>query len=174
MERLETDAFELLRKFGNLGLVLDRGKRIRLRCRRTMWVLAARSMHVKQRFGLVIIRCERVIFEGPRGRDAAGMDNFLEITLAQPEECGAINLTVAADPIMKRRTEASAAGVDPPLFGLISAVYEDSLRAPVGLLPRKIIAALKDENALACCCESLGKRGPPGPGPGPVPITIRS
>lgn len=89
------------------------------------------------------------------------MNDLVEITLAQPEERRAINLAVAADPMMQRRTEASSAGVDPGLFGLIFSLHEDGLRTPVRLLPRKIIAAIEDEDALAGRSQLLCKRGAP-------------
>src|SRR6478672_8434251 len=86
------------------------------------------------------------------------MDDFVEVAFAQAEESCAIYLAVAADPVMQRRTETSAVGVDPPLLGLIFSVYEYGLRVPVRFFARKVIAALKNEYTFARWREPLRER----------------
>ncbi len=76
------------------------------------------------------------------------MRNLVEIALAQPEQRRAKDLGVSPDPVMQRGAEAIALRIGPGLVGLIFAVDEDRLRAPVRLLAREILAAFEDEDAL--------------------------
>src|SRR6185312_13679151 len=113
MKGLETDVFELIGEFSNLVLMLYWGKRIGLSRWRIQRILAARAVHVKQCLGLIVIGCERIVFEWPRRRDATGMDDFLEVAHAQPEQRRPIYLAVTANPIMQRGGKAFAPGVGP-------------------------------------------------------------
>ena len=145
-----------------LGSCFTGGIGIRLAGRRLGRILAARAMDVEQRLGRVVIGREVVVLERPRGRDAAGMDDLVEIALAQPEQRRAIDLGIAADIVMERGLKAVARRVGPCLVGLVLAVDEDGLGAPVRFLARQIIAAFEDQNALSGRREPLRERSAAG------------
>ena len=149
VERLQADPRQPIGQFRHLGLVFDGGERIGPGGRRLIRVFAALAVDVKQTLRLVVVGCERGILQRPRGGDPARMLDLVKIALAQPEKCGAVDLGVAADIVVERRTEGLAAGVGPGLGRLVFAVDEDGLGAPVRLLARQIAAAFEDQNPFA-------------------------
>ena len=90
------------------------------------------------------------------------MDDLFEIALTQPEERRAIHLGIAADEVMELRAEGAPLGVDPCFGGLVPAIDEDRLRAPVRFLARQIVAAFEDQDALSGRGKRLGKRSAAG------------
>ena len=50
---------------------------------------------------------------------------------------------------MELRAKGAPLGIDPCFGGLVPAVDEDRLRAPVRFLPRQIVAAFEDQDALS-------------------------
>ena len=90
------------------------------------------------------------------------MDDLVEIALAQPEQRRAINLGIAADEIVELRAEGAPPRVYPCLRGLVSAVDEDGLRAPVRFLARQIVAAFEDQDALSGRGKRLSQRSAAG------------
>ena len=119
-------------------------------------------MDTEQRLGCIIVGREVVVLERPGGRDAAGVDDLVEIALTQPEQRRSIHLGISADEIMELRAESAPLGVDPCLGGLVSAVDEDGLRAPVRFLARQIVAAFEDQDALSGRGKRLSKRSAAG------------
>src|SRR5664279_3383031 len=90
------------------------------------------------------------------------MGDLVEIALTQPEERRAIDLGIAAYVVMELGAKGGPISINPCLGGLVSAIDEDGLRAPVSLLARKIIAAFEDENALSGWGKRLGERSAAG------------
>ena len=108
VERIQADPRQPVGQFRHLRFVPHRREGIGPRGRRLVWVLAALAVDVKQTLRLVVVRCERGILQRPRGGDAARMLDLVKIALAQPEERRAIDLGVAANIVVERRTEGLA------------------------------------------------------------------
>ncbi len=125
-------------------------------------ILAALAVDMKQGLRLIVIGGEGVILQRPRGREAAGVLDLVEIPLAQSKERGSVHLRVAPDVVVQRRAEGVAAGVGPRLRGLISGVDKDGLGAPIRLFARQVAAPLQDQDALPRRREPMGDRGPAG------------
>ena len=120
-------------------------------------------MHLKQRFGLRVIRFENVISKRPRGRQATSVYDLAEVTLTQSEQRRAVHLRVAANVVVQRRTEAVALGVGPGLVCLVDGVNEHRLCAPVQFAAWQIVAALDDQDTFSGGRDPLRQRSTAGP-----------
>src|SRR5271170_2744530 len=87
------------------------------------------------------------------------MDDPVEVARTQAKERRAVDLAVAADPVMKRRTETVPVFAGPRLVRLIFAVDKDRLRAPICFFAGKVFAAFEDENLISGRREPLRERG---------------
>ena len=163
VEGFEPDAAQMVRQLSNLRLVADWWMRIRAAGPGFERILAALPMHLKQRFGLRVIRLEHVIAERPCRRHAAGMLHLAKVAFAQPEQGRAVNLRIAADVVVQRRAEGVALGVGPGFIGLVDGIDEHCLGAPVQLAARQVVAALKDQDAFARSRHPLRQRRAAGP-----------
>ena len=122
------------------------------------------AVHGVQRLGLGVERLERVVLQRPGGGDAMLVLHFVEVALAQAEQGGAIHLGVAADVVVQARMERLALGAVPGLGGLVLAIDEHRLAAPVLLLARQIVAALDQQDAPAGGRQAMGERCAAGAG----------
>lgn len=124
MKRIAPDSAQLFGEFRDLGLVAQRVVWIGSVGPKLKRIVATHAVNVEQPLGLDVIGLEYVIAHRPGRRDAAGVDPLAEVTLAQPEECCAIDFGIAADIVVKRRAERVSLGVRPGLVGLICAIDE--------------------------------------------------
>ena len=146
MEWMQPDAAQIIRKLGDLGFVTDRRVRIGNTSPRLQRVLAALAMDVEKPFRLQVVGLESVVAQRPCRRNPASMHHLAEVSLAQAKKRRTVDLGIAANIIMQGRAECVAGRVGPSLFGLIGGIDKDSLRAPILLTTREVIAALKDQN----------------------------
>ena len=128
-------------------------------------VLAARTMHLPERFGLVIVRRQVREADGPFRRDASSVLDFVEIALAHPHQRGAVERRVTADPIVGIWGERRPGLVVPALLRPIAALDEHGFGIPVLGFARQMLAALEDEDRFAGRCEPLRQRRAAGAGP---------
>ena len=156
-------ASQALGEFGDARLVADRRLRIGAAGPRLGRVFAARAMHAIEIFRLLVVGLEHVVFQRPFRRDAVAVAHAVEVGLAQPEQRGAVELGIAADPVMQPRLETVAAGRLPGLVGLVAGAAKYLRGVPVLALARQVLAALDQQNALA------GLRQPPRRGPAARP-----
>ena len=163
MEGFEPDAAQMVRQLSNLRLVADWWMRIRAAGPGFERILAALPMHLKQRFGLRVIRLEHVVAERPCRRHAAGMLHLAKVAFAQPEQGRAVNLRIAADVVVQRRAEGVALGVGPGFFGLVDAIDKNRLRTPVQLAARQVVTTLENQDAFARGRHPLRQRRAAGP-----------
>ena len=128
---------------------------VRIRAaRRLRRIDAGLAAHVVHPFGAIVVRRQRLVVDGPRGRNAVAMLDGLEVLAAQPVEHAAPELRVAADVVVRVGPELAAAFVEPALLRLIAQVLPDRLRIPVLRFLGNEIAPLEHEDARP----GLGKR----------------
>ncbi len=127
-------------------------------------VLAALAVNVVEPLRLEEIRVEIAIIDRPGRRDTAIVVPYnAEILAAWAHQRSAVDLGIAAHDIMHHRRERLAVGAVPGFCSLVAALVEDGGGVPILLLALQVVAALKDEDALAGRREALRHRGPPGP-----------
>jgi hypothetical protein len=93
------------------------------------------------------------------------MGQLAEVLLPEPEERGAIELGVAADPLVGVRVQLLAGLVAPLLRGLVLPLDVDGASAPVVQLARHVVAALEHQDALAGSGQAVRERAAAGTGP---------
>src|SRR5881409_562468 len=101
----------------------------------------------------------------PRGREAVPMLDLPEVLPAEAEERGAIELGVAAHPVVGVRVQLSTLRVPPYFLGVVFPLEVDRLRTPVVLLAWDVVAALEEQDALTGGGETMRQRSTPRPGP---------
>ena len=100
-------------------------------------------------FGTAVVGFEVGVGEWPRGRDAAFVVDDAEVFSAEAEECGAVDLGLAADVVGLLGVKGLVVLVEPDVFGVIAVVEEDGGGVPVEFFLGKKRAALEDEDAFA-------------------------
>src|SRR6202023_3194420 len=140
--------------------VADRRIGIRLARRRIRRIYAVLAVHAVEVLGLHIVWLEIVVSERPGGRDPAVMPDLAEILPAQPEQRRPVHLGVAADVIMNPGMEGASVAALPGLLRLVFRLNEYRGRIPILPLPRQIIPALQQQDALARRGEPVSQRAP--------------
>ena len=105
VERLVAGRREVVVELLDARLVRDRRVRERARARRLGGVLAGLAVDEVEPLGLGVVGLEVGVVDRPRGRDAAVVLDLAEVALAQAEEDRAVDLRVAADEVLRVRTE---------------------------------------------------------------------
>src|SRR5215203_2912134 len=100
-------------------------------------------------FCLGVIGLELIVADGPCGRDATVVTNFVEVAFTQTKQCSAVKFRVASDEIVCVWMKSATAGVVPRFFGVVFPIEINCFGAPVILLTRNVIAALEQEYLLA-------------------------
>src|SRR5262245_15962935 len=72
-----------------------------------------------------------------------------EVLPAEAEERGAVELRVAAHPVVRVRMELATLGVPPHFFGGVLSFQVHRLRAPVVFLTRHVVAPLYHQDSFA-------------------------
>jgi hypothetical protein len=75
--------------------------------------------------------------------------DLVEVALAKAEEHPAIDLGIAADEVLRVRTERDAMLVIPALGGDVSLAAEDLRGVPVLAFARQVTAPLEEQDSLA-------------------------
>ena len=119
---------------------------------------AALAVHLIQMLGLRVVRFEVVVADRPRRRDPAVVNDFPEVLLAQPEQCRAVELGVAADVVVGVGMERLPVLVLPHLLRVVFPLDVDRARAPVVLLAAHVVAALDQQDPLARRGEVIRQR----------------
>src|SRR5215207_5560459 len=92
------------------------------------------------------------------------MPELAEVLFTQPEERGAVELGVAADPVIGVGVQLGAVP-SPPLFpGLVATLDIDGAGAPVVRLPGDVVAPLQDQDLLARRRQPVSQRATAGAG----------
>ena len=86
------------------------------------------------------------------------MFDLAEVLSAQAEERRTIEFGISADVVVRVRVQGLSILVSPFFFRLILAFNIDRARIPVRLLARNIVAAFKNENALAGGRQAVNER----------------
>ena len=111
-------------------------------------------------FGSLIVGFEGVVFYWPRRRNSIWVIYFIEVTLAEAQQDAAVDLAIATDKIMKSGMKFLSLRVILGVRRLITRIRKDGLAVPIFPLPRQIIAALQEEDALSCLCQPPGHGAP--------------
>ena len=90
------------------------------------------------------------------------MSNLAKVFFSQTKQRRAVKLGVATDEVVRVRMQFFAVTVAPRFFRVVLAVEVNGLRAPVVLLARHIVAALKQKNLLAGGRQFVGQRAAAG------------
>src|SRR5262245_25469002 len=86
------------------------------------------------------------------------MPNFTKVFLSQPRESSAVGVRGTTDELIRMRMKLLAFVVTPCLFSVVFRLEVYGARAPVVLLTRNVIAALKEKDLLARGREAVGQR----------------
>src|SRR5690242_3439993 len=106
-------------------------------------------MYIEQTFGLCIPRLELCIADRPRGREAVGVLDRLEVAHAKAEHRGAEKLRVTTHIVELAGAKRLGLRVVPGVVRAIALLDEDRFRVPVLRLARQALAALQYQNASA-------------------------
>ncbi len=71
------------------------------------------------------------------------MLDFIEVSLAHPKQCSAVDLGISTHIIVEAGMEFSAISAVPSLLGLIGAFDKDGLGVPIGAAARQIVSAFQ-------------------------------
>src|SRR5262245_58250120 len=105
------------------------------------------ATHVIELLGALVVRLQIVVRDRPRGREAVGVLDLLEVLAAKPVEYAPPELGIAADAVVRVRPERTAPFVQPVLVDAVPEMFPYGFRIPVFLLARDEVAALDHENA---------------------------
>src|SRR3954452_4327868 len=100
------------------------------------------SVRMVELLGAAVVWFEVSVTDRPGRGDAADMAHFAKILLAQSQQRSAVELGVAADPIVDIGVEWRAVGHVPGLFGLVASLARHHLGIPGVLGAWQEIAAL--------------------------------
>src|SRR5439155_6691349 len=142
VKRLEPQTGEIVAELLNTRLMTDRRMRIRTAGRRIRGIFFPAAVHLIKLLGLRVIRFQVLVRDRPRGRKAAPMLDLPKVLPAEAEERGAVELGVAAHPVVGVRVELSTLRVAPYFLGVVFPLQVDRLRTPVVLLPWDVVAPL--------------------------------
>src|SRR3989441_5006123 len=123
MERPQSALREVVVQLLNARLVADRWVRVRRTRPRLRGVAAALPVHVVELLGFRVVGLELVVRDRPGGRDAAVVADLSEVLFAKPEQCGAVELRVAPDPIVRVGVQLLAVPIVPDLLRLVLALH---------------------------------------------------
>src|ERR1043165_6729431 len=73
------------------------------------------AAHVIELLGAVVVRLQRLVGDWPARRDAVDVLDLFEVFAPQPVEHASPELGIAADTVMRVRTELAAALIEPVL-----------------------------------------------------------
>src|SRR5262249_21597198 len=107
------------------------------------------AVDVIELLGARVVGLHLVVADRPRRRHAPPVLHLTEVLAAKPEQRGAVELGVAADPVVRVRMEGLAVAVAPDLLRLILPREVDRPRAPVVRLAWHVVAALEEQDLLA-------------------------
>src|SRR3989475_340849 len=142
VERLEPQTGEIVAELLHTRLMTDRRMRIRSTGRWIRGILFPAAVHLVELLGLRVIRLQVLVRDRPRGREAAPMLDLPKVLPAEAEQRGAIELSVAANPVVGVRVELSTLRVPPYFLGVVFPLQVDRLRTPVVLLSWDVVASL--------------------------------
>src|SRR5262249_55696691 len=86
---------------------------------------AAPPVRLVQRLRAGVVGLELVVRERPRGRQAARVAQRSEVLLAQAEERRAVELRIAADPVIRVRVQRLAVRIEPLLPRVVLRIDVD-------------------------------------------------
>ena len=165
VEGLEAEAREVVGELLHPGLMADGGIGIRRAGRRVGGILSPPAVHVVELLGLRVVRLEVLVRDRPGRRGSTPVLELPEVLPAQPEERGAVELRVPADPVVRVRMELPALGIPPHFLRRVPPLQIDGLGAPVGLLTRDVVTPLDEQDALARRGQAVGESSTAGAGP---------
>src|SRR6516225_4875423 len=112
-------------------------------------VLAALAVDVVLMLGLIVVRLEVLIRDRPCRRDSAVMPDLSKVFLAQPEQRGAVELSVSAHVVIGVGMEVLAVTILPLFLRLIFPLKINGSGAPVVFLTRDVITPFEQQNLLS-------------------------
>lgn len=127
--------------------------RVRLFRRRLSRIFSAQTVNVVKFFGRLVMGLERIVLQRPGRGNPVRVPDFVEVAFSEPQQNGAVYLTVAAHEIMKARMKAFAVRAVPGLRRLIASIHEYGLAVPILAFARQVAAALQQKDALSRLCQ---------------------
>src|SRR5215831_2055464 len=121
-------------------------------------IFCSEAMDLVEMLGLRIIGLQVLVRDRPRGRGPTPMLDLAKVLSAEAKECGAVELGVAAHPVVSVWMEIASVGVPPHFSGAVLPLQVDRLRAPVVLLPRHIVATLYQQDAFTGWRQTIRER----------------
>src|SRR5512143_3046904 len=100
-------------------------------------------------FGLGVVGLELVVRDRPGRRHAAVVPELAEVLAPEPEQRRAVELGVAAHPVVRVRVEILPLRVTPVLARLVATLDVHRPGAPVVGLTGYVVAALEEQDPLA-------------------------
>jgi hypothetical protein len=128
------------------------------------------AAHVIELLGALVVRLQIVVRDRPRGRQAIGVLDLLEVLAAEPIEHAPPELGIAADAVVRVRAERTAPFVQPLLVDAVAEMFPHRFRIQFSSSrgtksPRSITRMRAPESASACTSV---------PPPAPVPMMMMS
>src|SRR5215510_3016110 len=121
-------------------------------------IFTAIPVHLVEVFSLGVVRLQFVITNRPSRRNAAVMTNLAKIFFAQTKQRRTIKLGVPAYVVICVRMKLLTIRVTPGFLRVVPGFEVNGARAPVVLLARYVITALKQQNLLAGWREFVSQR----------------
>jgi hypothetical protein len=130
-------------------LVADGRMRVRIARRRIRRIDTALAVHLVEALGAPVVRLEVLVGDRPGGGHTVVVLQLAEVLSAHAGERRAVELGVAADPVVGVRMELASVAVAPRFLRVVLAVHVDGARGPVVPLARHVAAALQEQDPLA-------------------------
>ena len=157
VERVQALLLEVVAELLDARLVPDRRERIRGAGRALGGVLAVLAVHPVEVLGLGVERLQVLVADRPRGRQPAVVPDLAEVLRPEPEQRRAVELGVASDVVVQLGRELVAVPVLPELRRPVLPAHEHRRGVPVVPLPRQVVAAFQDQDALARPGQPVGE-----------------
>ena len=149
MRGVQAQPLQVMVELLDAGLVLD-GRVGELATARPIGgILAGRTVHVVEAFGLGVVRLKLLVRERPGRREATVVLDYTEVLRSQTEQGGAVQFGVASDVVVLFGREFVAVLVVPLLAAVVLGPHEHRVRVPVVPLPGQEGPALQQQNPLS-------------------------
>src|SRR5262249_33183247 len=161
MKRLEPQTCKIVTQLLHTWLMTDRWMWIGSAGWRIRRIFCAEAMDLVEMLGLRIIGLQVLVRDRPhrpRGRGPTQSVDLPKVLSAEAKEGGAVELGVAAPPVVGVWMELSPVDVPPHFSGAVLPLQVDRLRAPVVLLSRHIVAALYQQDAFTGWRQTIRER----------------